>query len=73
MRFTQNGGHPHESTCNCTHICICSLPLVHRPKGVLLGDTGMSTYEITSFSCIINESTPSIFGAINDGPKVIFK
>ena len=37
MRFTQNGGYPHERTCNCTHIKhICSLPLVHCPKGVLL-------------------------------------
>ena len=37
MRFTKDGGYPHEGTCNCTYLKpVCSLPLAHRPKGVLL-------------------------------------
>ena len=37
MRFTRDGRYPHERTCSCTHFKhICSLLLVHRPKGVLL-------------------------------------
>ena len=37
MRFTKDGGYLHERTCNCKHFRhICSLPLVHRSKGVLL-------------------------------------
>ena len=36
MRFTKDGGYPHESTCSCTHLKhVCSLPLACRPKGVL--------------------------------------
>ena len=39
LRFTKDRGYPHERTCNCIHFKhICSLPLVHRPKGVLLVD-----------------------------------
>ena len=34
MRFTKDEGYPHEGTWNCTHFNhICSIPLVHRPKG----------------------------------------
>ena len=37
IRATKDGGYPHERTCNCTYFKhICSLLLVHRPKGVLL-------------------------------------
>ena len=37
LRFAKAGGYLHERTCNRTHFKqICSLPLVHRPKGVLL-------------------------------------
>ena len=45
MRLTQSRDYPHERTCNCTHFKhICTLPLVHRPKDVLLVITFMALH-----------------------------
>ena len=64
MRFAKDGGYPHECTCNRTHFKhICSLPLVHRPKGVLLVIIGQYLTRLREAN--------DLFSPINSFPKFV--
>ena len=52
MRFTQHGDIRRSARVTVTHLSISSLPLVYRPKGVLLALFGPDGYNTGFITCI---------------------